>query len=107
MNRHLFNGPRIAATQCRSERIPVVELRRESLNFTGAQDSNMNGIEYVVRCRLCESPIKSGGKPDQFCCEGCRELFEKIRSGYVIDVSSERLDLRSLASGDDKRDHEP
>jgi hypothetical protein len=61
----------------------------------------MNGIGYQVRCRLCESPIKSGGTADRFCCVGCREVFDQVSSGYLIDVSSEGLDLRSLALGDD------
>ena len=59
--------------------------------------------EFEMRCKLCESPIKPVSKADRFCCEGCRDLFEKIGSAYVIDSAAEGLDLRSLAPSEGKR----
>lgn len=105
MNRRLFNGPRLAATQYRSELVTVPELRRESLRFIGRRVLSMNGIGDEIRmgCRLCESPIASVGAADQFCCDGCRDVFDQISSCYLIDASAEGLDLRSLAVGNEDK----
>jgi hypothetical protein len=59
------------------------------------------GDEFEMRCKLCGLTIKTVNTADRFCCEGCWAIYERLRSGYVVDAAVEGLDLRSLASSED------
>ena len=61
--------------------------------------------EMALRCSFCGSTIEcfesepvSDKKVDDFCCESCRDISRQLRSSYLIDAASDRVDLRSLGA---------
>lgn len=61
--------------------------------------------QLELRCSLCDSTIDcvesepvSDEKVDAFCCQSCRDISKQLRSSYLIDAASDRLDLRTLGA---------
>ena len=61
--------------------------------------------QMELRCSLCGSTVEcveletvSDKKVDYFCCKSCRDISKQLKSSYLIDAASDRLDLRALVA---------